>query len=313
MPLHGTFAPMKMVLGLIVLPATLISQTPQSQTGSLPPNGAAEQVPLVEAGKRTIYLARGGELWAFDQASSTPTRLVAGRIWDVAVSAKGDLLAYVKGGEERTDHFIYLQSLDPRTDLPQGSERRLTSVQGDAPAISPDGRFIAFARDDSSGVGQSLFVVPATGGKERLVAAAMPSSIRSIAWTPDGKTIYFGVNPPVPCVPEWSCLPLAQSQRRWATIRRVSASGGAVTTVVSSAQSPSPGLSPDGSTIVYRANDGSRKWIVAEPDGSTRTTLTLTQTQVMQTWSGNATLILGESSFGRGLRSLSALDVSKKP
>lgn len=304
---------MKLALAFVLLPAAGMAQTPRDLSGALPSNGAAEQVLLVDPGKRTVYLGRGGELWVFDQASATPTRLVGPRVWDVALSGKGDLLAYVKGGEERADHFIYLQPLDSRTGLPQGAERRLTSIQGDAPAISPDGRFVAFARDDSSGVGQSLFVVPVAGGKERLLAAGMPSSIRAITWTPDGKTIYFGVNTPVPCVPEWSCLPLGQSQRRWASIRRVAASGGAVTTVVSSAQVPFPGLSPDGSTIVYRASDGSRKWIVAEPEGSTRMVLTLTQSQMVQGWSGKATLILGESSFGRGLRTLSAIDVSKKP
>lgn len=304
---------MKQAWVWLILPVGAMAQTPQSLTGVLPPNGGAEQVLTVDVGKRTLYLGRGGELWAFDQASSMPTRLVAARIWDIALSSKGDLLAYVKGGGGRTDHFIYLQPLDSRTGMPQGSERRLTSIEGDAPAISPDGRFIAFARDDSTGVGQSLFVVSVDGGKERIIAAGMPSSIRSIAWTPDGKTIYFGVNPPVPCVPEWSCLPLGASQRRWATIRRVAASGGTVSTVVSSAQSPVPGLCPDGTTIVYRATDGSRRWIVAEPDGTMRTALTLTQSQVVQGWSGNATLILGESTFGRGLRSLSAIDLSKKP
>jgi Tol biopolymer transport system component len=301
---------MWLALAIALLPAFLMAQ---AVPGALPTNGGVEQLVHLDAGERTLFIGLDGILWSFSHGAQTPTRLVDARIWDVTVSAKRDLLAYAKGGEDRTGHFIYLQPIDSRTGLPQGTERRLSSIQGDAPAISPDGRFVAFARDDSSGVGQSLIVVPVSGGKERIVAAGMPSSIRSIAWTPDGKTIYFGVNPPVPCVPEWSCLPLGESQRRYATIRRVAVSGGPVTIVVPRAQAPFPGLSPDGSTIVYRATDGSRRWIVAEPDGTTRSALTLTQSQAVQGWSGNATLILGESSFGRGLRSLSAIDLAKKP
>jgi Tol biopolymer transport system component len=299
------------LLGL--LPVVVGAQAQQSLNGALPSNAGVEQLVQVEAGKRTLFIGLAGGLWSFSHGSQAPTRLIDARVWDVSVSAKRDLLAYVKGGEDRTDHFIYLQPLDPRTGLPHGAERRLSSIQGDAPAISPDGRFVAFAHDDSTGVGQSLLVVPIGGGKERIVAAGMPSSIRSITWTPDGKTIYFGVNPPVPCVPEWSCLPLGESRRRYATISRVAASGGAVAIVVPRAQTPFPGLSPDGTTIVYRATDGSRRWIVAEPDGTTRSALTLTQSQSVQGWSGNATLILGESSFGRGLRSLSTIDLSRKP
>jgi hypothetical protein len=289
------------------------SPAPRDLTGLLPTNGAAEQVVVLEPGQRTIYLTRGGELSTLDHKSSAVARLLAGRIWDVAVSAKGDLLAYVKGGEARTDHFIYVQSLNASSGQPAGAERRLTAVQGDAPAISPDGRFVAFARDDTNGVGQSLLVVPTVGGKERVLASAMPASIRAISWTPDGRTIYFGVNPPVPCVPEWSCLPLGESRRQWGSIRRVPANGGEVAIVVPRAQSASPGLSPDGSTIVYRDVEGLRRWVIADADGAPRTTITLSQTQMVQGWSGAATLIVGDGGFGRGLRSLYSFDVGRRP
>jgi Tol biopolymer transport system component len=275
--------------------------------GALPAEGAVEQVVLVEPGARTLFLNRGGDLIVYDHASRASTRL-AERVWDVSVSARRDLVAYVKGGEARTDHFIWLLPVDPRTGLATGSERRLSPLLGDAPAISPDGRFVAFARDDSTGVGQSLLVVPVGGGKERTLVAGMPSSIRAISWTPDGKSIYFGVNVPVPCVPEWSCLPLGDDRQRWGSIRRVAVEGnGNATVVVARARSVFPGLSPDGSTIVYGAVDGTRRWIVANPDGSERASLTLPPSQVIQGWSGTM-LLVGERQMNRGLRGLSTIE-----
>jgi len=298
-----------------ILAVALVSTIAHAQSslvelrGALPAEqGAVDQVVFVEPGARTLFVHRSGDLVLYDQVSRTSTRL-AGGVWDATLSPKRDLVAYVKGGEARTDHYVWVLPVDPRTGLATGPERRLSSIVADAPSISPDGRFVAFARDDTTGVGQSLLVVPVGGGKERVVAANMPSNIRAISWTPDGKSIYFGVNLPVPCVPEWSCLPLDGGRRVWGSIRRVSAEGGAVSVIVASARSVMPGLSPDGNTIVYGAIDGTRRWIVANPDGTERGSFTLTPTQGMQGWSGT-TLLVGESQFNRGLRSLSVIELS---
>src|SRR4051812_677675 len=199
------------LIALAVFSSELTAQpSPVELRGALPTEqGVVAQVLYVEPGARTLFMHQSGELVLFDQASRSSSRLATG-VWDVAISAKRDLIAYVKGGEARTDHYIWLLPVDPRTGLATGPERRLSATVGDAPAISPDGRLVAFARDDTTGVGQSLLVVPVGGGKERVVAASMPSNIRGIVWTPDDKSIYFGVNIPVPCVPEWSCLPLGE-------------------------------------------------------------------------------------------------------
>ena len=284
--------------------------SPRDLPGTLPSNGGAEQVVSVDAGKRTLYLTRSGELWTFDHATSKATLMVPARVWDVSLSPKGDHLAYVKGGEARTDHFIYVRAID----APASAERRLTATQGDSPSFSPDGKLVAFAHDDENGVGQSLVVVPLSGGKEKTVADAMPGSIRSISWSPDGKTIWFVVNPPVPCVPEWSCLPLGESKKIWGSVRKVAAGGGTVTTVIPKAGAQTLGMSPDGSTIVYQDTESARRLAVADAEGTTRTSLTLSQTQRVQAWgNGGATLIIGQGNFGRGVQSLSAVDLTRRP
>src|SRR6185295_7873822 len=185
----------------------------------------------------------------------------------------GDAIAYTKAGGGRGDQFVWVLALNPATGLARGDERQLSTHQGDVPSISPDGKLVAFARDDASGVGQSIVVAPLLGGQERVVVAALPSSVANIRWTPDGKTLFFGVNPPVACVPEWSCLPLNQDLRQPpGTIRRVAATGGAVTTVLT-ARGLVPGLSPDGTTLLYFDPGPPRRWIVANADGTKRSTV----------------------------------------
>lgn len=296
-------------LTLLVAEVARAQGTPVELRGVLPPeSGVVERIVHIEPGARTTFLHRNGDLIVYGHASRTSTRL-AERVWDATVSPKRDLVAFVRGGEGRTEHFIYALPLDPATGLAVGEERRLSSYIADAPSISPDGRFIAFARDDSSGVGQSLLVVPIGGGRERVLAANMPASIRSIAWTPDGRWIYFGVNPPVPCVPEWSCLPLSEDRREYGSIRRVSVDAGEMTMVVPRALGVSPGLSPDGSTIVYNAVGGIRRWVIANPDGSERGALSLSPSQQVMSWSGTKLLVGERQLGGAAIRSLFEIEI----
>lgn len=61
------------------------------------------------------------------------------------------------------------------------------------PAWSPDGRFVSFLRQTSSGTGVSLFLIPALGGPERKLAVFELPRFASLcpvqAWTPDGNWI----------------------------------------------------------------------------------------------------------------------------
>ena len=300
-------------LTILVVCAPAGAQSPRLDEvrGVLPRSHSVEQVVFVDPAARTYYLANRGELWLYDHSTAKTSRIANG-IWDAAVSTKRDLIAYVRAGTDRIDHSIWLLAIDPHTGRPAGTERRLSTTLGDVPAISPGGLYIAFARDDSTGVGQSLVVVPVAGGKERILAANMPSTIRAISWTPDGRTIYFGVDLPVPCLPEWSCLRLGESQRRWGSIRRVSADGGEVGIVIPQARAVFPGLSPDGTTIVYGDVGDARRWVIADTAGTERAAITVTPQQRIQGWSGNGTLMVGEGTVQRPVRQIFAVELSPR-
>ena len=270
-----------------------------------PANVVADQFALTADRQRTYYQDQSGDVWLFDRGRKATTRIVGGGPWDFAVSPARDAIAYVKRGDKPNEQYVWLTTLDLTTGLAKaGSERRLSPHSGDVPSISPDGTRVAFARDDASGVGQSIVVMPISGGEERVVVPSVPSSINQIRWAPDGSALYFGVNPPVACEPEWSCLPLPGPRAKSPTsIRRVAIAGGPVSTVVT-ARSPAPGLSPDGTLIVYGDAASPRAFGVADRDGTQLGGFLLAPTQTMVGWLDGSTLMVRASGNVRRVRSM---------
>ncbi len=289
------------VCGLVSLLAQ--SNPPMTDLpGVLPPDATTELVALTADGQRTYYLNQAGEVWLFDRGRKTGARITGGRPWDLVVSPMRDAIAYTRGGNTRTEQRVWLTPLDPKTGLAVGPERRLSSNRADVPSISSDGKWVAFARDDTSGVGQSIVVVPIGGGAERVVVPSLPSSIDHIRWTPDGRSLYFGVNPPVACVPDWSCLPLAHDESKGpATVRRATVSGGPVSVVVATARQAPPGLSPDGTVVAYRDTSAPQRLTVTDPNGRPLGGFDLAANQAASGWIGGATLLVRSAGNVRRL------------
>ena len=115
--------------------------------------------------------------------SSVPDRLLRvtsfpGEIGAPALSPDGNFVAFSwKGPEANGAPDIWIKS------IASGDLRRLTAtpeLSETAPAWSPDGGRIAFARRD-----HGIFVVPQLGGEERKVSG----SGTHVGWAPDGTSV----------------------------------------------------------------------------------------------------------------------------
>jgi Tol biopolymer transport system component len=268
-----------------------------------PADARVEQFALTMDGGRTYYTTPNGELWMYDRGRNAASRIATQPVWDLTVSHTGAVLAYTKPAAQRRDQHVWLLPLSPATGLPNGPERRISAQSGDVPSISPDGEWVAFARDDPNGVGQSVVIVPTKAGTERVVAPALPSGVSGIRWAPDGKTLYFGVNSPVPFTCAESCITLARDMRPPpGTIRRVAVQGGPVEVVVA-VGNPLPGLSPDGTLLVYRDTGAAalRRFVVADANGRRLETFTPPTGQTPQGWTRPTTLLTATSGAVRRL------------
>jgi Tol biopolymer transport system component len=306
-----------MRLALFAVSASLLAQSAAAQApppvatrevkNVVPANAPVEQFVMTTDSMRTYYRLTTGGIWMYDRKTGTTSRISDATVWDLTISRTNDLLAFVKEGDNRREQHVWLLPLVKATGLPMGKEVRPSSHPGDVPAFSPDGKWVAFARDDETGVGQSVVVMNISGLGEHAVAPSQPSGVSSIRWTPDGKTCYFGVNPPVPFTCAESCLTGARESRPPSTIRRVSWLGGAVETLATVGL-PGPGLSPDGKYLVFGDTGAPRRLVVADANGKRITTFSPPASQNAHGWAGASTLLTLATGQVTRLRTLTLPD-----
>ena len=174
------------------LPALWRVRVRDGHTARLTLGGGAERHPSVAAsGKRLAFQAlvvRGSDLAVFDRDTGNEN-LMSGE--DVksfpSLSPDGRLLAFVsdRWGDSAQ---IWLQELE--AGVMRGPARRLTEQTGHAshPAISPDGRWVAYYRFDASE--RDLWIVPAAGGAPRKLTTH-PASDLQPSWSPDASRLAF--------------------------------------------------------------------------------------------------------------------------
>ena len=112
-----------------------------------------------------------------------------------AISPDGRLVAYVvretNWEENAFETEIFLAGADG------GTPRQLTNAKksSDAPAWSPDGRFLAFLSDRTDK--RQLYRIAIAGGEAEVLTTA-EDGVSSFQWSPDGKQIAYVANDPKP-------------------------------------------------------------------------------------------------------------------
>lgn len=133
-----------------------------------------------------IAFVRDGRVWVVDSDGANP-RAVTPRGMSPSWHPSGRYLAYHVLEEDR--HRLAI------TDLVTGAQRSLTNthgVQDNTPAISPDGRSVAFTRNVEETASQTdLFVMPFEGGRVMRVSVARGSINMAPSWSPDGRRLVF--------------------------------------------------------------------------------------------------------------------------
>jgi Tol biopolymer transport system component/DNA-binding winged helix-turn-helix (wHTH) protein len=152
------------------------------------------------------------------------------------LSPDGSQVAFAWDGPNEDNRDIYVKLVGPGQPL-----QLTTDPQRDVnPAWSPDGRLIAFERSGAGG-GVKVFVVPALGGAERLVATLDSRGFGgNLAWTPDGKWIAVDGRPSRETTTGIWLMPLEGAERR-----RLTEIGGL------DGWDMSPAFSPDGRYLAF--------------------------------------------------------------
>lgn len=148
---------------------------------------------LSPRGTLIAYINRDDVLCIWNVSTHSSRVVLTGYSENVVWSPAGDAIAFSHEGDQGSQQQVWMQRLNPVTGESIGSVLRvsLTSITGNAPQFSPDGKSIAFPRHDS-GERSSLVVVPAAGGTERVLTSGY--HIRNLRWAVDGGAVYYVCN-----------------------------------------------------------------------------------------------------------------------
>ncbi|HKJ01178.1 MAG TPA: DPP IV N-terminal domain-containing protein, partial [Longimicrobiales bacterium] len=232
--------------------------------------------------RRIAYVSRRSgtpKLFLYDFASGEETALTSGSGSDIAprFSPDGEAVAFLRDGAE-----VRVR------DLEGGQERVVARglldkapFSSDSPLVwSADGKWIAYLGSDQN-MFTHAWVVPAEGGQARAVSSLANAGAGSLAWSTDGKALYFvtgqrtedGQIAAVDMVPR---TPVFREDRFDALFEEKKPSGGSDSASTSGADSTaapvfdqirrrlsllptgvdagSLALSPDGKTLVFTAS-----------------------------------------------------------
>ncbi|MGH8201519.1 MAG: S9 family peptidase [Steroidobacteraceae bacterium] len=154
---------------------------------------------LTQRGFRHLFLiaADGGAPRQITQGDWNVNESVWEYIGNVDWGFSGDgksaiVEGFKEGDPDRNVRYCYIYKVD----LATGATTRLTKTTGSwrEPAVSPDGKTIAFVGFPKSGEGyplSQLYTMSTDGHNARLQSAGFDREPQNLSWAPDGRTLYF--------------------------------------------------------------------------------------------------------------------------
>jgi Tol biopolymer transport system component len=207
------------------------------------PGSVSSDSPIFTADGRGIVHAsnRGGatNIWFLPLAGGTPVRLTTGPGPDESPTVSNDGAVAFVNSRWRNTLEVH--------DLATGSSRVLVTHSPYlwSPAVSPDGREIAFSRSEVDG-SWHIWTVGADGGAPRRLTSGEAGEVYP-RYSRDGKTVFF---------------------HTWAAPRRVGqvpADGGGMTFLPWNQGEGFADLSPDGQTIAFTRADAANERVYLGP------------------------------------------------
>jgi Tol biopolymer transport system component len=141
-----------------------------------------------------------GDIWVVSSEGGEPVRLTNGRHFNQIPQwlPSGDRIAFLSNQVvEDQPLMFYVMSIpfDPETGHAAGPARQVSLEPAREPAVSPDGRWIAYGTYVGEGGGR-LRVIPSNGGSARTLYDVEDRSAREFAWSSDSRFVYFRMRVP---------------------------------------------------------------------------------------------------------------------
>ena len=180
-------------------PATTVAPTP-IQISQITASGFLTHVALSPDGKYLAYTDNPGgrqSLWVRQLDGTNPLELIAPRpvgYWGVAFAPDGASIFYAIKGRDDSDGSIY------QIPFLGGPSRKIVTGVDSPPALSPDGKQLAYLRADYPERGSSALMIAGVDG-----AASRPLAVRrapeffapgffvNASWSPDGTHLVTSV------------------------------------------------------------------------------------------------------------------------
>lgn len=176
-------------------PSDAVSLSLESAFKAADTSSWPEMVQWSPDSKRVTYLDEKGKLWAYSWQTGKREILIKEKVELYKWSAKGDAVLFISGGKLK---LFNAASLRPRILAPYKDM--------DDPKLSPDGKHVAFVRD------QNIWILPVEGGKARpltrnrervrrkklsnkmgvsLERRIEPPAVEDYWWSPDSQEIAY--------------------------------------------------------------------------------------------------------------------------